>query len=57
MKTLTSSFNGGKCHNPSLGLVTKASVCKGASQEWSPRIRFHVLESVGECEGLNSHTP
>jgi hypothetical protein len=35
---------GGACHNLSLGLMTKARVCKGASQEGSPR----VWESVRE---------
>jgi hypothetical protein len=45
------------CRNPSLGLVTKAKACKGASEEGSPRIIFHVPESVGECEGMNTRTP
>ncbi len=45
------------CCNPSLGLVTKTRACKGANQEWSPRVTFHVPKSVGECEGMNPHTP
>jgi len=43
--------------NPNLGLVTKAKTCKGVDQEWSPRITFHDLESVGKCEGMDPHTP
>jgi hypothetical protein len=57
MKTLTSSFNGGECCNPSLGLVIKARACKGASQKKSPWVTSHVLGNVGECEGMNPHTP
>jgi hypothetical protein len=45
------------CRNPNLGLMTKARVCIGANQEWSSRITFHALKSVGKCEGMNSHTP
>jgi hypothetical protein len=46
-----------KCCNPSLGLTTKARAHEGACQEWNPRITFHVLGSVGECEGMNPHIP
>jgi hypothetical protein len=45
------------CRNSSLGLTSKTRVCKGSSQEWSPRVRFHVLENVGECEGMKPHIP
>ncbi len=45
------------CRNHSLGLMTKARACKGAGQEGSPRVTFHVPRSVGECEGMNLHTP
>jgi hypothetical protein len=45
------------CHNPSLRLTTKARACKGASQEGSPGVTSHVPKSVGECEGMNLHTP
>ncbi len=31
MRTLTSSFNGGECRNPSLGLTTKARGLQGYS--------------------------
>jgi hypothetical protein len=41
----------------SLGLATKARACSGAGQEWSPGVTFHALRSVGECEGMNPHTP
>jgi hypothetical protein len=47
----------GYCHDPNLGLVTKARACKGAHQEGSPRITFHAPKSVGECEGMNLHIP
>jgi hypothetical protein len=45
---LLSNSHGRSCRNPSLGLVTKARACKGVGQEGSPRITFHVPESVGE---------
>jgi hypothetical protein len=45
------------CRNPSLGLMTKVSSCKGACQEWIPRVTFHGPKSIGECEGMNPHTP
>ncbi len=38
-------------HNPSLGFATKARVCEGASQEWSPGVTFmlpRMWESVRE---------
>jgi len=46
-----------KCYNPSLGVTTKVRACKGAGQEWNPRVTFHVIGSVGKCEGMNPHTP
>ncbi len=45
------------CHNPSLGLATKAKACKVAGQEGSPEVTLHVLKSVKKCEGMNPHTP
>jgi hypothetical protein len=45
------------CRNPSLGLATKARVCKGAGQEGKPGVTFHAPGSVKECEGMNPHTP
>ncbi len=45
------------CHNPNLGLATKARACEVGGQEWSPKVTFHVVESVGQCEGMNPHTP
>jgi hypothetical protein len=45
------------CCKPNLGLVTKARACKGVGQEKSPGIIFHALKNVGECEGMNPHTP
>jgi hypothetical protein len=41
------------CYNFRLGLTTKTRACKGAGQEWSPRVTFHVIESVGKCERMN----
>jgi len=43
--------------NLSLGLMTKARAYKSVGQEWSPKITFHDPRSVGECEGMNPHTP
>jgi hypothetical protein len=37
--------------------MTKARAYKGVGQEWSLGVTFHALESVGECEGMNPHTP
>jgi hypothetical protein len=45
------------CRNPSLGLATKARACEGAGQVGRPGVTFHALENVGECEGMNLHTP
>jgi len=45
----------GRCHNPSLGLATKAKGCKVASQK-SPRIISHDLGSARECEEIDPHT-
>jgi hypothetical protein len=47
----------GYCHNPSLGLTIKTRTCKGAGQKGSPGVTSHAPESVGECEGMNPHTP
>jgi hypothetical protein len=46
-----------ECHNPSLGLATKARVCKGAGQEGSPWVTSHAPGSVRKCEGMNLHMP
>jgi hypothetical protein len=45
------------CRNSSLGLATKVKACKGASQEGSSGVTCHARGSVGECEGMNPHTP
>jgi hypothetical protein len=45
------------CHNLSPGLATKAKACKGVSQRGSPGVTSHAHGSVGECEGMNPHTP
>jgi hypothetical protein len=45
------------CHNPNLGLTTKARAYKGAGQEGSPRVTSHAPGNVRECEGMNPHTP
>ncbi len=45
------------CCNLSLGLMTEAKACKGASQEGSPGVTSHTSGSVGECEGMNPDTP
>ncbi len=46
-----------KCHNFNLGFTTKVKACKGVGQEWILGIKFHAPGSVGECEGMNPHTP
>ncbi len=45
------------CRNLSLGLATKARVCKGTGQEGSPGNTSHAPRSIGECERRNPHTP
>jgi hypothetical protein len=50
MRTLTSFSSGVKCHNPSLGLATKARAYKIVGQE-------RKLGSERKCEGMNLHTP
>ncbi len=45
------------CCNPNLRLTTKARAYKDAGQEGSPGITSYAPESVGECEGMNPHTP
>ncbi len=45
------------CHNPSLGLMTKARACKGAGQEGSLGVTCHAPGNVGKCEGMNPHIP
>ncbi len=43
--------------NPSLGLATKTRACKGADQQWSPRVTFHAIESW-QCKRVweNEHS-
>ncbi len=43
--------------NPNLGFATKARACKGVGQEGSPGVTSHAPRNVGECEGMNHHTP
>jgi hypothetical protein len=43
--------------NHSLGFATKVRACKGASQEESSGVTFHIPRSAKECEGMNPHTP
>jgi len=35
----------------------EAKACKGAGWKWSLGVTFHAPGSVGECEGMNPHTP
>jgi len=37
---------------PMQGLLAKVT-----SQEWSSGITFHAAMNMGECEGMNLHTP
>ncbi len=48
---------GEECRNLSLGLATKARACEGVGLEWRPRVTIHAPGNVGECEGMNLHTP
>jgi hypothetical protein len=43
--------------NPNFGLATNVRACEGVGQEWSWGVTFHAPRSVGECEGMNFHTP
>jgi len=43
--------------NLNLGLTTKARACKSEGPKGSMGITSHALGSVGECEGMNPHTP
>jgi hypothetical protein len=45
------------CCNPSLGLATKARACEGVGQVGRLGATFHAPWSVGDCEGMNPHTP
>jgi hypothetical protein len=45
------------CHNPNLGLTTKARACKNAKQERSSGGTSYTPRNVGECERMNPHTP
>ncbi len=45
------------CHNPNLGLMTKARACKVAGQEGSLGVTSHAPRIAKECEGINPHTP
>jgi len=45
------------CHNPNLGLTTKARGCKVTGQKGSPGVMPHALGSARECEGIGPHTP
>jgi hypothetical protein len=47
------------CRNLSFGLVTKAMACEGVGQEWSSRVTFHALRTVGEwgTKPPHPHTP
>jgi hypothetical protein len=45
------------CHNPNLGLVTKARACKSARQEKGLGDAYYTPGSAGECGRMNPHTP
>jgi hypothetical protein len=46
-----------QCCNLSLGFKIKARACKGAGQEGSSGVTSHFPKNVGECKGMNPHTP
>jgi hypothetical protein len=52
------------CHNPNLGLITKARACKGVGQKWSSGVKLHAPRRLRVWEGgriepshsqMNSH--
>ncbi len=45
------------CHNPSLGLTTKARACKSVGQERGLGSTSYTPGSARECERMNVHTP
>jgi hypothetical protein len=45
------------CHNPSLGLTTKARAYKVTGQKGSLGVTMYAPRSVGKCEGMNPHNP
>jgi len=45
------------CHNPSLGLATKAKGLQGCGPRESSGVTSHTPGSVRKCEGVNPHTP
>jgi hypothetical protein len=47
----------GLCHNPSLGLATKARACKGAGQEWAWESHFMLPKVQENVRGWTSHNP
>ncbi len=51
------TFNWFTVNVATLALVIRARACKGADQKWSSGVKFHVSGSVGDCEGMNRHTP
>ncbi len=45
------------CRNLSFGLATKAKGLQGCGPKGSPGVTSKTPGSVGECEGMNLHTP
>jgi hypothetical protein len=45
------------CHNPSLGLVTKARACKSAREEGGLGDTYYTPGNAGKCGRMNPHTP
>jgi hypothetical protein len=44
------------CHNPSLGLATKARGCKVAAK-WETQEHSTCSQECKKCEGMSPHTP
>jgi hypothetical protein len=44
------------CHNPDLGLTTKARAYKVSGQKGSLGVTLHAPGSVRKCERMNPHT-
>jgi hypothetical protein len=45
------------CHNPSLGLATKARGLQGYGPRGRPGSHFTCSRECKECESMNPHTP
>jgi len=45
------------CHNPNLGLATKAKGLQGCGPRGGLGVTLHAFGSIRKCEEVNLHTP